>query len=96
VSNLNPEIYAKIEAWRNRRIEGEHPYLYLDGIVMKRSWAGEVRRDNQDGNSPTTSRRGKMHDRKGFVFPKHFIQFVAITNVTYLKRTPFDKFSVTI
>ena len=23
-------------------IEGEHPYLYLDGIVMKRSWAGEV------------------------------------------------------
>ena len=26
-----------------RRIEGEHPYLYLDGIVMKRSWAGEVR-----------------------------------------------------
>nr|WP_306558289.1 MULTISPECIES: IS256 family transposase [Bradyrhizobium] len=24
-------------------MEGEHPYLYLDGIVMKRSWAGEVR-----------------------------------------------------
>ena len=23
--------------------EGEHPYLYLDGIVMKRTWAGEVR-----------------------------------------------------
>ena len=36
VSNLNKKIYAKIEAWRNRRIEGEHPYLYLDGIVMKR------------------------------------------------------------
>ena len=43
VSNLNKKIYAKIEARRNRRIEGEHPYLYLDGIVMKRSWAGEVR-----------------------------------------------------
>ena len=43
VSNLNKKIYAKIEAWRNRPIEGEHPYLYLDGIVMKRSWAGEVR-----------------------------------------------------
>ena len=37
VSNLNKKIYAKIEAWRNRRIEGEHPYLYLDGIVMKRT-----------------------------------------------------------
>ena len=24
-SNLNKKIYAKIEAWRNRRIEGEHP-----------------------------------------------------------------------
>ena len=43
MSNLNKKIYAKIEAWRNRRIEGEHPYLYLDGIVMKRTWAGEVR-----------------------------------------------------
>jgi transposase-like protein len=43
VSNLNKKIYAKIEQWRHRRIEGEHPYLYLDGIVMKRTWAGEVR-----------------------------------------------------
>jgi putative transposase len=25
------------------RIEGEHPYLYLDGTVMKRNWTGEVR-----------------------------------------------------
>src|SRR3974390_3342230 len=43
VSNLNKKIYATIEAWRNRQIEGEHPYVYLDGIVLKRSWAGEVR-----------------------------------------------------
>ena len=35
VSNLNKKIYAKIEAWRNRRIEGEHPYLYLDGIATR-------------------------------------------------------------
>jgi putative transposase len=43
VSNLNKKIYAKIEAWRNRPIEGDHPYVFLDGIVMKRTWAGEVR-----------------------------------------------------
>lgn len=43
VSNLNQKIYAQIEAWRNRPITGRHPYLYLDGIVLKRSWAGEVR-----------------------------------------------------
>jgi putative transposase len=43
VSNLNKKIYAKIEAWRNRPIEGAHPYVFLDGIVMKRTWASEVR-----------------------------------------------------
>ena len=43
VSDLNKKIYGTIEAWRNRPIEGEHPYVYMDGIVLKRSWAGEVR-----------------------------------------------------
>jgi putative transposase len=43
VSALNKKIYATIDAWRNKPIEGEHPYVYLDGIVLKRSWAGEVR-----------------------------------------------------
>jgi len=43
VSRLNQKIYRHIEAWRNRAIEGEFPYLFLDGVVLKRSWAGEVR-----------------------------------------------------
>jgi transposase-like protein len=43
VSNLNAKIYKTIEKWRIRPIEGEHPYVYLDGIALKRSWAGEVR-----------------------------------------------------
>ncbi len=43
VSDLNKKIYETIDAWRNRPIEGEHPYVFLDGIVMKRTWAGEVR-----------------------------------------------------
>lgn len=43
VSNLNKKAYENIEAWRNRPIEGDYPYVYLDGIVLKRSWAGEVR-----------------------------------------------------
>ena len=43
VSDLNKKIYARIDEWRNAPIEGEHPYVYLDGIVMKRTWAGEVR-----------------------------------------------------
>src|SRR5882672_4926027 len=45
VSNLNKKIYGQIETWRNQPIEGVQPYLYLylDGIVLKRTWAGEVR-----------------------------------------------------
>jgi len=42
ISNLNKKVYEKIEAWRNRPIQDELPYVYLDGIVLKRSWAGEV------------------------------------------------------
>ncbi len=43
VSNLNKKIYARIEKWRNRPITDAFPYVYLDGIVLKRTWAGEVR-----------------------------------------------------
>jgi putative transposase len=43
VSELNQKIYAQIEAWRNRPIEGRHAYVHLDGIWLKRSWGGEVK-----------------------------------------------------
>jgi transposase-like protein len=43
ISNLNSKIYKTIETWRMRPIEGEHPYVYLDGICLKRSWGGEVK-----------------------------------------------------
>ncbi len=34
VSNLNKKIYKKLEAWRKQPIEGEYPYVYLNGIVL--------------------------------------------------------------
>lgn len=43
ISNLNKKVYEKIEEWRSRPISGIHPYVYLDGICLKRSWGGEVR-----------------------------------------------------
>lgn len=43
VSKLNQKVYKHIEAWRNREIVGDYPYVYLDGIVLKRSWAGEIK-----------------------------------------------------
>jgi len=42
VSRLNQKIYAQIDRWRNRPIEGEYPYVFLDGVWLKRSWGGEV------------------------------------------------------
>jgi len=42
VSELNQKIYGHIDAWRNRPIEREHPYVFLDGIWLKRAWGGEV------------------------------------------------------
>jgi len=43
VSELNQKIYTQIDTWRNRPIEGEHAYVYVDGIWLKRSWGGEVK-----------------------------------------------------
>jgi putative transposase len=43
VSKLNQKVYKHIEAWRTQPIEGAYAYVYLDGIVLKRSWGGEVK-----------------------------------------------------
>ncbi len=43
VSDLNQKLHGRIEQWCNEPITGEFPYVYLDGICLKRSWGGEVR-----------------------------------------------------
>jgi transposase-like protein len=43
VSELSKKVYGRIELWRNRRIDNSYPYVYLDGLCLKRSWGGEVR-----------------------------------------------------
>lgn len=43
VSQMAQKVYGQIESWRNRKIEGQHPYVYLDGIWLKRSWGGEIK-----------------------------------------------------
>jgi putative transposase len=42
ISKLNQKVYKSIDAWRNQPIVEVLPYVYLDGVVLKRSWAGEV------------------------------------------------------
>src|SRR5712692_10130084 len=43
VSDLNQRIYAEIEKWRQQPIKHTFPYVFLDGIWLKRSWGGEVK-----------------------------------------------------
>ena len=59
ISNLNKKAYEHIETWRNRPLcGGEYPYVYVDGIFLKRSWGGEYENVailiaigvNKDGN----------------------------------------------
>ena len=42
ISNLNKKAYEHIEEWRCRPLTEEYPYVYVDGVYLKRSWGGEV------------------------------------------------------
>lgn len=42
ISNLNRKAYEHIEAWRTRKLHDEYPYVYVDGVYLKRSWGGEI------------------------------------------------------
>jgi len=42
ISELNKKAYVHIEHWRNRPLQGgKYPYVYVDGIYLKRNWGGE-------------------------------------------------------
>ena len=42
ISGLNQKIFERVEEWRNRPLEPKSPYIFVDGIWLKRSWGGEV------------------------------------------------------
>ena len=40
VSNLNDEAFKSVEERRRRPLTCAYPYVYVDGIYLKRSWGG--------------------------------------------------------
>ncbi len=42
ISNLNKKAYEHIETWRTRPLTGSYPYVYVDGVYLKRSWGGKI------------------------------------------------------
>ncbi len=81
VSNLNKKVYKHIERWRTQPIEGNYAYVYLDGIVLKRSWGGEIKNVSilaaigvdQDGYRRILGvQEGHKEDKSGWLgFLKH-------------------------
>ncbi len=81
VSNLNKKVYKHIERWRTQPIEGKYAYVYLDGIVLKRSWGGEIKNVSvlaaigvdQDGYRRILGvQEGHKEDKSGWLgFLKH-------------------------
>ena len=42
ISELNKKAYVHIEDWRNCPLQGgRYPYVYVDGIYLRRNWGGE-------------------------------------------------------
>ncbi len=41
ISELNKKAYVNIENWRKRPLTGRYPYVYVDGVYLKRNWGGE-------------------------------------------------------
>ncbi|WP_438940347.1 transposase [Lacrimispora defluvii] len=31
-----------METWRSRKLTGSYPYVFVDGVYLKRSWGGEI------------------------------------------------------
>ncbi|HSS62918.1 MAG TPA: IS256 family transposase [Gammaproteobacteria bacterium] len=97
VSALNQKIYEQIEAWRTDPIEGEHPYVYLDGLWLKRSWGGEVRNVsvlvaigvNQDGYREILGvAEGSKEDKASW---QRFLRFLKDRSLKGVKLIVSDK-----
>jgi hypothetical protein len=37
---MNKKVYGHIEEWRNRQLKSTYPYVYFNGIYLKRCWGG--------------------------------------------------------
>ena len=42
LSDKLKHVYAEIDGWRKRPLEGEYPYVFMDGEWHKRSWGGHM------------------------------------------------------
>lgn len=69
VSNLNEKAFEAVEEWRSRPLTKAYPYVYIDGIYLKRSWGGSFQNVavmvaigvNEDGGARGHRRRRRIY-----------------------------------
>jgi transposase-like protein len=98
ISNLNKKAYEHIEAWRNRPLTGgNYPYVYVDGLFLKRSWGGEYENVailiaigvNADGNREILgAAEGMKEDKESW---SSFLQWLKSRGLTGVQLIVGDK-----
>ena len=97
VSDLNQKIFKRVEEWRNRPISAEYPYVYFDGIWLKRAWGGEVQNVsvlvaigvNQEGYREVLGvAEGSREDKENW---REFLRYLRERGLANIKLAISDK-----
>ena len=90
VSNLNKKVYGRIDQWLKTPIEDKFVYVFLDGIWLKRCWAGEVKNVSvlvaigvdQDGYRQVLGiKEGAKEDKQSWVAFMRYLKERGLTGV---------------
>ncbi|WRS27998.1 IS256 family transposase [Oscillospiraceae bacterium MB08-C2-2] len=98
ISELNKKAYVHIEDWRGRPLQGgKYPYVYVDGIYLRRNWGGEYENVailvaiavNEDGYREVIgAAEGMKEDKASWV---SFFQWLKIRGLSGVKLIVGDK-----
>ncbi len=98
ISELNKKAYVHIEDWRNRPLQGgRYPYVYVDGIYLRRNWGGEYENVailvaiavNEDGfREVLGAAEGMKEDKASWV---NFFQWLRGRGTVHFYRNVGDK-----
>ena len=97
ISNLNKKAYEHIETWRTGPLSGDYPYVYVDGVYLKRSWGGEIQNVSilvaigvsQDGcREILSAAEGMKEDRESW---RSFFVWLKERGLTGVRLTIGDK-----
>ena len=98
ISDVNKKVYGQIEEWRNRPLDGKkYPYVYMDGIYLRRNWGGEYQNVsvlvaiavNEDGYREVLgAEEGMKEDKASW---KNFLQWLKGRGLDGVKLIVGDK-----